>query len=101
MRRTRILLYLESLLAALSAVLCVLTFAYPDWIERAFDVDPDGGGGALEWVIALGALVAALGFGLAARREWRLAARECHPIRSSMHGSYEERSTDRVTSSAS
>ena len=75
MRRTRILLYLESLLAALSAVLCVLTFAYPDWIERAFDVDPDGGGGALEWVIALGALVAALGFGLAARREWRLAAR--------------------------
>ena len=72
MRRSRTLLRLEATLAIASAILSAVTFVYPDWIERVFDVDPDAGSGALEWIIAVGALVGALALGFAARREWRL-----------------------------
>jgi len=37
--------------AALSTVLSVLTVAWPNWIERAFGVDPDAGDGSLEWLL--------------------------------------------------
>lgn len=46
----------EAGLAAASAFLCVLTLTWPDWIEAVFGVRPDGGSGALEWVIAVGLL---------------------------------------------
>lgn len=39
--------------AALSIVLSVLTVAWPDWIERAFGVDPDAGDGSVEWLLTV------------------------------------------------
>jgi hypothetical protein len=44
-----------------SLVLLALTVLWPDWIELAFGVDPDGGSGALEWaLVALAVCAAAL-----------------------------------------
>ncbi len=45
----------------------------PDWIEVAFHVDPDAGSGELEWLIAGAFALGTVGFGLAARRQWRLS----------------------------
>jgi hypothetical protein len=44
-RRARV----ELGLALIAAVLAVVTFAWPDWIEALFRVDPDAGSGAAEW----------------------------------------------------
>ena len=71
MRRTR--LRVDAVLASLSAFLLVLTLVVPDWIEVVFRVDPDGGSGELEWLIAGACALGTVGFGLAARREWRLS----------------------------
>ncbi len=58
------------ILAMVGAALAVLTLAWPDWIE-AFGIEPDGGNGSLEWIIAVGFLVAGLGLGLLARHDQR------------------------------
>jgi hypothetical protein len=56
---------------AFSALALVLTAAWPDWIEAALGVDPDGGDGSLEWgIVGLLALCAVI-TPLLARREWR------------------------------
>jgi hypothetical protein len=44
-------LLIEKTLAYLSASICLLTVVWRDWIELAFRVDPDGGNGAVEWMI--------------------------------------------------
>ena len=46
-------------LAIASAVLSVLTFALPDWIEVVVGVDPDSGSGAVEWIVAAALLAVA------------------------------------------
>ena len=71
MRRSR--LRVDAVLASLSAFLLMLTLVLPDWIEVVFHVDPDGGSGELEWLIAGAFALGTVGFGLAARREWRLS----------------------------
>lgn len=71
MRRTR--LRVDAVLASLSAFLLVLTLVLPDWIEVVFRVDPDAGSGELEWAVAGAFALGTVGFGLAARREWRLS----------------------------
>jgi hypothetical protein len=63
--------WVEVALGSLSALLFVVTLIRHDWIEILFDVEPDAGSGALEWVIVAGtALVAGL-CALGARMEWR------------------------------
>src|SRR4051812_36231104 len=63
----------EAALATLTGLLLVLTLITPQWIEVLFDVDPDGGSGALEWAV-VGALAAvAAGLSLTAWLEWRRA----------------------------
>ena len=71
MRRSR--LRVDAVLAFLNAFLLVLTLVLPDWIEVVFRVDPDAGSGELEWLIAGAFAFGTVGFGLAARREWRLS----------------------------
>ena len=68
-------LQVETALAAASALLFLVTAVWPDWIETIFGVSPDGGSGALEWLIAGGLLAVALvSGGLALRSRRALAA---------------------------
>ena len=67
-------LRLEIVLAASSAMLCVLTFVTPEWIEKLTGLEPDSGSGALEWIIAGGFLVAAVVSAVLARRDYRRLA---------------------------
>lgn len=61
----------EVALSIACALLAVLTWFVPDWIERIFDASPDGGSGEAEWGIVFIFAAAALMAGWAARREWR------------------------------
>ena len=45
--RGRIVLYLESTLAVLSAAATLLVLWRPNWIEAVFGTDPDKGSGAV------------------------------------------------------
>ncbi len=76
MERLRRRLRIEVVLAATSAVLCVLTLVFPAWIEKLTVLEPDAGSGALEWIIAGISLVAAIVSAVLASRDYRrLAAR--------------------------
>jgi hypothetical protein len=71
----RRLLAVQAALAGATGVLGLLTLAIPDWIEAAFRIDPDGGGGSLEWVIVTGLLLASLTAGQRAWARWRRLSR--------------------------
>ena len=66
-----VLVKFEAALSVVCALLAVLTWFIPDWIERIFEASPDGGNGETEWGIVLIFAAAALMAGWAARREWR------------------------------
>jgi hypothetical protein len=55
-----------------AGILGILTIFWHDWIEILTGWDPDNHSGAMEWITAVGLLVAAVAMGLAARRHWRL-----------------------------
>jgi ABC-type thiamin/hydroxymethylpyrimidine transport system permease subunit len=74
MERLRRRLHIEVVLAAISAVLCVLTLVFPQWIEELTGLEPDAGSGALEWIIAGIFLVAAVVSAVLARRDYRRLA---------------------------
>jgi hypothetical protein len=67
--RTRF--WLHSAFSVAALVLAVVTLISREWIELLTGWDPDGGNGALEWAVVGVLSVAAVCFGLAARREWR------------------------------
>ena len=69
------LFWLKAGLSALSGVLFIVTLAWRDWIELVFHVDPDGGSGLLEWVIAAALFAAGIGFSCLAALELRRPAR--------------------------
>jgi hypothetical protein len=66
----------EATLAATSAVLAVVTLLWKNWIEIMFGVDPDGGSGALEWLIVAGLFLLAVASGVFARAELVRASRQ-------------------------
>jgi hypothetical protein len=74
MRRPTLRFWLEAGLAASSAAVFLLTLVVPEWIEVVFRVDPDGGNGSLEWLIAAACALATVGWGFLARRELRRPA---------------------------
>jgi hypothetical protein len=65
--------WMEAALGGLSALLLIMTAAWPDWIEGVFGVDPDGGDGSLEWAIVAVLVLCAIAGPLLARLEWRRA----------------------------
>jgi len=62
---------IETVLAVVFGALALLTFLAPQWIEAVFGADPDAGSGAAEWLIVLGAAVAAVSCAVPAGRGWR------------------------------
>ena len=66
-RRTRF--WLEAVAAVVSLLGCVVTLLVPTWIETVFGVDPDGGSGAIEWVVVGVSAVVACMASLMAYRE--------------------------------
>jgi hypothetical protein len=64
------LFWIEAGLAFSSAVATMLTLLWHDWIEIVFQVEPDQGGGALEWSVALALAASTVVCGALARREW-------------------------------
>jgi hypothetical protein len=74
MREQRPRFWIQSGLAVLSGLLCVLTLVRRDWIEAIFGVDPDAHSGALEWLIVVVLVVFTALFTARARSDWRGAA---------------------------
>jgi hypothetical protein len=66
--RVQLRFWIETVLGVLSAVALVMTVAIPDWIERYFGFDPDGGNGSTEWGWALTLAIATIALFFDARR---------------------------------
>jgi hypothetical protein len=73
-REMRQRFWIESALAVVAGFLAVLTLITREWIEVVFGVDPDGGSGALEWLIVAGLFAATGIFAALARSERRRVA---------------------------
>ncbi len=67
--RTR--LRIKIVLAVISLVLAIVTAISAEWIEELTGWEPDGGSGALEWLIVIGFGAAAAILALLARRDVR------------------------------
>lgn len=63
--------WIELGLAVSSGCLLALTLVTREWIELLFGVDPDGGSGAIEWLIVAALAAFTLLFSVLARREHR------------------------------
>ena len=61
-------------LAAISLSLAVVSLINPTWLERTFEVSPDGGSGETEWVIVAVCAIAAGVLAYAGRRLRTVAA---------------------------
>jgi hypothetical protein len=72
-RRVGITFWLESVLAAATAIAGVLTLAWGGWIEAAFNFDPDGQSGSLELGLTIALFLSTLICAALARRERRRA----------------------------
>jgi hypothetical protein len=66
--------WINSFLAALSGLLCLITPIWPVWIEFISGWDPDQHSGAVEWSIATGLLFISAVMIALARTEWRRTA---------------------------
>ena len=75
MHRLRSRFWFEAIAGVVCAAAFLLTLAWPEWIEEVLRVDPDGGSGAVEWLLVAGLAIVALAASVAARTEWRRARR--------------------------
>jgi hypothetical protein len=71
MNRRSMRFWIEIGLAVASGFLLALTLVTREWIELVFGVDPDGGSGALEWLIVACLALLTLLFSAFARHEHR------------------------------
>lgn len=60
-----------TVMAALAAVIGIVTLIWPTWWESLLGESPDGGDGSLERLIALAWMAVAAGLALLARRDRR------------------------------
>ena len=58
---------------AVAGLLFVVTLLWHDWIEVAFGVNPDGGSGALEWLVVALSGATTVACAAVARLDWRAA----------------------------
>jgi hypothetical protein len=73
--------WVEMLMGGLSALVFAATLVWPDWIERLFGIEPDGGDGSAEWGWAIAFAVAALLLFADAGRIWWRAPRAQSPAK--------------------
>ncbi len=66
--------WLETIAAVVGLALFALTLVTREWFELLTGVDPDGGSGALEVLLAVGLLAVSATSALAARRQYGRAA---------------------------
>jgi hypothetical protein len=66
--RQSLRLWIETALGVVSAVALIMTLIIPDWIERIFGFEPDGGNGSTEWGLAIFLAIATLGLFFDAHR---------------------------------
>jgi hypothetical protein len=69
----RLRFWLESGMAIVTSMLFIITLVQRDWIETIFDIDPDSGSGALEWLIVGSLLAVTITLFTLASYEWRRA----------------------------
>jgi hypothetical protein len=62
--------WIQTAMAALSCILCLVTLARPAWIEAVFGIDPDQRSGSAEWLLVALLASAAVIFSLLARATW-------------------------------
>lgn len=60
-------------LALLAGALAVAAFIWPTWIESMVMLEPDGGSGEAEWLLAAAFAVVAVVLGLLGAKDIRLA----------------------------
>jgi hypothetical protein len=70
MHRLRRRFWAETVFGTLSALLCLLTVAWPDWIEIVLHADPDAGNGMVEWAVVFMCAAVAVACFLLARADW-------------------------------
>ena len=63
--------WVETVVGAVTGILCVVTPIWPDWIEALSGWDPDQHDGSVEWMIVGGLLVVTVTTLTMAAREWR------------------------------
>jgi hypothetical protein len=73
-KRLRLRFLSEVVFGAICAIALALTLVWPDWIERGFGFDPDGGDGSVEWGMVLLMALLSLGSMDLAWRDWRRLA---------------------------
>jgi hypothetical protein len=66
--RSSLRLWIETTLGVVSAIALIVTLAMPDWFERIFGFEPDGGDGSTEWGLVIFLAIVTLGFFFDARR---------------------------------
>jgi hypothetical protein len=63
--------WVETVVAAISGILCLITPLWPDWIEAVSGWDPDQHNGAVEWAIVATLLLVTIIMLAGAGRSWR------------------------------
>ena len=71
--------FVESLLAFLSALALILALAWPQWIEDLFGFEPDGGSGETEWMWAAALAALTVAFVTRAGFAWRRRQQRAEP----------------------
>jgi hypothetical protein len=67
----RVRFWVEAGLAALCALLAILTLFTRDWIEALTGFDPDNHNGSFEWMIVAALALVCILLSVAARADWR------------------------------
>lgn len=72
-RRLPTRFWIETVLAAITGALSVLTLLWRDWLE-VWGVDLDHHDGSVEWLIVAALFAVSAALAVSARREWRREA---------------------------
>ncbi len=75
MRTVRRRFWVEAVAGVVTGVMLVVTAIWPTWIERLWEVEPDGGDGSLEWALVGVLAVVTITLSVVARVEWTRGSR--------------------------